>query len=217
MLRHFPTISCLTIATALTCQAVEWALPPVIGESATGWGAAPNWFDRLGNPMSDTGATWGLYYQTDHDGPTALMQFKTFYGQYTWSPNQDDYCNYRGRLLESPAMKPGDFPGHGPAAMVVFTPPGHGAYLLTLDGTATASIPDAGDAGVRILVIGATRAEVNELRAMHLNGPVAITDLPVALSAGQSLALEIRANAPGPATCGQGKLTITSLTMKPAK
>lgn len=221
--------STLLILPLLACQAAEWTLPPISGHGPNVWKDGRNWTQDLGNPQTDTGATWGLYYQAEVDAPFQAMGYGQAYGyNFVWRSTQgskmanggeDPLCMYIDTKLYSPSSTV--FPGDGPAAMVTFAAPAIGTYKVIVDCAATVQQPTAGNALVRLLVVDAAQKTVREISTVELNKagghgafPEATKiDQRVELKGGERLAVTVQARNPGPATCGRGVLAITNLTV----
>jgi len=222
------TMAAVTTAALTTpAQAGQWSLPPITAHAPQVWKDAPNWTYAAGNPMTDSGATWGLYAQNDVNPDltapyTPLAQTMAFGYFYVWGLGPQSAHAYRDTILST--TEPNNVPESGPSTVIRFHPPAPGSYSVDIAGTAQVQAETAGHARVTIYILGAGGATATQLAVNDLNNasPNAFGHFPntlayqgtVNLKQGNELAVRIQTINPGPGSAGNSSITFSRFVVK---
>lgn len=219
MSRRLLVASMVILALAFAGQAKEWSLPGINGHAPDVWVGDRNWTKDLGNPMTDQGASWGLYYQIEAGGDFKPMVYGLAYNYtFVWRSSEankldeghgdDPDCMYAEMKLNCTGGK--TFPGDGPGALVTFKAGSAGKFKLEAEGTASVQAPTAGNARLKVLVLDSALKTVKEVKVIDLkskdNASISET---IELKGGESIGVAIQSINPGPAGCGKSSISFT--------
>ena len=216
----FRTCAILTVAATLAsfaCQAGSWDLPPITGNAPNVWKDGRNWTWNEGNPMTDNGAKWGVYYQSSADSAMKpMVQGKAYNFHFVWRDEGDAFdpgTQYKELALTCGSLPSGN--GSGPKSAVVFQPDKAGTFKVELEGSIYVQNPSAGNALFTLAIVDGSANTVKEIKAVALNKKGGHGDYPdsvtlnesVQLGAGQGIAAILQSVNPGPATSGKSSVS----------
>lgn len=210
-MRIHPLFAIVALGAVLAVQAGSWEVPGIFGNAPGAWKEGRNWKPDAANPMTDNGAQWGLYWQSEPEAEfKPLVSGLAYKYHYVWRESGDSFdpaCFYKETTLVCPGGKVA--PGAGPAAVVTFTPAAPGSFKVDFTADVWVQSPTAGNARVRLVVLDAAQKVLREVKSLDLKAKdQAVFAETVELKAGEALGVTVQSINPGPGSCGRSSIAI---------